>query len=160
VVMGFIGSGNYATQVLIPAFRQTPARLKTVASALGVSGVHAAGKYQIEEAGTDARDVLRDEQINTVASAPRHDSHPRVVVDALCSDREHLEAVSEAHAGASRLLMVGFNRRFAPHVVKIKQLLGTVREPKAFVMTVNAGHIPREHWTQDPAVGGGRLIGE
>jgi predicted dehydrogenase len=56
--------------------------------------------------------------------------------------------------------MVGFNRRFAPHVRKIKALLRTVSEPKAFIMTVNAGEIPTSHWTQDPGVGGGRLMGE
>lgn len=58
------------------------------------------------------------------------------------------------------LLMVGFNRRFAPQVQKIKALLATVGEPKSFVMTVNAGAIPPEHWTQDRTVGGGRIIGE
>lgn len=56
--------------------------------------------------------------------------------------------------------MVGFNRRFAPHVKKIKSLLDGVKGPKAFVMTVNAGAIPADHWTQDPAVGGGRIVGE
>jgi predicted dehydrogenase len=58
------------------------------------------------------------------------------------------------------LLMVGFNRRFAPQVRKMRELLAGVREPKAFVMTVNAGAIPQEHWTQDPQSGGGRIIGE
>lgn len=58
------------------------------------------------------------------------------------------------------ILMVGFNRRFAPHVVKMKELLETVREPKSMIMTVNAGTIPADHWTQDPEVGGGRIIGE
>ena len=57
-------------------------------------------------------------------------------------------------------LMVGFNRRFAPHVVKMKSLLSGTAEPKAFLMTVNAGTIPASHWTQDPQVGGGRIIGE
>lgn len=61
---------------------------------------------------------------------------------------------------ASPLLMVGFNRRFAPHVQQMKKLLAGVTGPKAFVMTVNAGAIPADHWTQDPAVGGGRIIGE
>jgi predicted dehydrogenase len=56
--------------------------------------------------------------------------------------------------------MVGFNRRFAPHTVKIKELLSGVKEPKVMVMTVNAGAIPSDHWTQDPEVGGGRIIGE
>jgi predicted dehydrogenase len=57
-------------------------------------------------------------------------------------------------------LMVGFNRRFAPHVVKMKSLLESKREPKVVVITVNAGAIPVEHWAQDPEVGGGRIVGE
>ena len=56
--------------------------------------------------------------------------------------------------------MVGFNRRFAPHVLKIKQLLERSSGPKSFIMTVNAGAIPAEHWTQDRAIGGGRIVGE
>jgi len=171
-VVGFIGAGNYATQILIPAFHKTPARLKTVASAMGVSGVHAAKKYAVEEAATDAQALLGDPAINTVVIATRHDSHARFIVDALdagkhvfvekplCIDEQQLNAVQEAQARSSKLLMVGFNRRFAPQVVRIKQLLDTVHEPKALIMTVNAGRIPPEHWTQDAAVGGGRLIGE
>jgi predicted dehydrogenase len=58
------------------------------------------------------------------------------------------------------IIMVGFNRRFAPHIVRIKKMLDTVREPKSFIMTVNAGFIPGDHWTQDPKIGGGRIIGE
>lgn len=56
--------------------------------------------------------------------------------------------------------MVGFNRRFSPHARRMKALLGSVAEPKCFVMTVNAGAIPPEHWTQDLESGGGRLVGE
>jgi predicted dehydrogenase len=56
--------------------------------------------------------------------------------------------------------MVGFNRRFAPQVQKLKSLLASVQEPKSFIMTVNAGAIPADHWTQDQVVGGGRIIGE
>ena len=65
-------------------------------------------------------------------------------------------------AGApTPLLMVGFNRRFAPQVVKDQATAGQpLANRRAFVMTVNAGAIPADHWTQDPAVGGGRIIGE
>lgn len=56
--------------------------------------------------------------------------------------------------------MVGFNRRFAPQVAKIHELLAGVTGPKAMIVTVNAGTIPAKHWTQDPEVGGGRIIGE
>jgi predicted dehydrogenase len=187
VIVGFIGSGNYASQVLIPAFKATPAVLKTVASASGVSGVHAGKKYGFEETTTDSELVLRDAEVNTVVVATRHDSHASYVCQALRA-RKHvfvekplaitrggLEEIektfhevnashsSPADAGGgvgAMLLMVGFNRRFSPQVQKIKTRLTGVREPKSFVMTVNAGSIPAEHWTQDPEVGGGRIIGE
>ncbi|MCP9448394.1 MAG: bi-domain-containing oxidoreductase, partial [Nitrospira sp.] len=178
VVVGVIGAGNYASQILIPAFRQTPAILKTVISAKGVSGVHAGKKHGFEETGTETHSVFADPAINTVVVATRHDSHARFVCEALRAGkhvfvekplavtREELADIEntyrEVNAGAegARLLMVGFNRRFAPQIQKMKALLSAVREPKSFVMTVNAGAIPSDHWTQDPDVGGGRIIGE
>ena len=66
----------------------------------------------------------------------------------------------EAIYSSSNVLMVGFNRRFAPQVKKMKSLLDDVSGPKAMVMTINAGEIPSDHWTQDLEVGGGRIIGE
>ena len=107
----------------------------------------------------------------------RHDSHARFVCQALQAGkhvfvekplaltREELQQIETVYADlqakhAPPLLMVGFNRRFAPQVQKMKSLLASVQEPKSFVMTVNAGAIPPEHWTQDKAVGGGRIIGE
>ncbi len=187
VVVGFIGSGSYASQVLIPAFKGTSVILKSVASAKGVSGVHAGKKYGFEETTTDSGALLRDAEVNTVVVATRHDSHAQYVCQALRArkhvfvekplaiTRQGLEEIEKifhevnapqagpAAAGAEAgalLLMVGFNRRFSPQVQKIKTLLTGMREPKTFVMTVNAGSIPAEHWTQDPEVGGGRIIGE
>jgi predicted dehydrogenase len=187
VVVGFIGSGNYASQVLIPAFKGTAAILKSVASAKGVSAVHAGKKYGFEEITTDSDAVLNDAEVNAVVIATRHDSHARYVCQALRAQKhvfvekplaitrqglEEIEktfhevndpqaglAAARAEVGAL-LLMVGFNRRFAPHVQKIKALLTAVQEPKSLLMTVNAGAVPPEHWTQDPEVGGGRIIGE
>lgn len=175
--VGCIGSGNYATGVLIPAFAKTQARLKSVASSGGVSGVHAGRKYGFEETTTDSASLIQDAEINTVVITTRHDSHARFVCDALSAgkhvfvekplalDRAHLQRIREvyeplAEQGRAPLLMVGFNRRFSPLMQKAKSLLAAVREPKAFVMTVNAGDIPADHWTQDPEIGGGRIIGE
>jgi predicted dehydrogenase len=187
VVVGFIGSGNYASQVLIPAFKGTSAILKSVASAKGVSGVYAGRKYGFEETTTDSDAVLRDAAVNTVVVATRHDSHARYVCQALLAGKHvfvekplaitrqglaeiektfhEVNATQADHApvraeAGALLLMVGFNRRFAPQIQKIKTLLAGVQEPKSFVMTVNAGSIPAEHWTQDPEIGGGRVIGE
>lgn len=175
VVLAAIGSGNYATQVLLPAFKDTQARLKVVASSAGVSGVHAGKKFGFETATTDTKSILDDPEINTVVITTRHDSHARFVCDALRAGKnvfvEKPLALSRAQLSAieavrrdldqnAPLLMVGFNRRFAPQVQKMQSLLQSVREPKSFVMTVNAGAIPANHWTQDRDAGGGRIIGE
>lgn len=72
---------------------------------------------------------------------------------------DELEA-AYAKAEGKLHLMVGFNRRFAPLVQQMKQLLSTSKQPKSFIMTMNAGEIPADHWTQDPTIGGGRIIGE
>jgi len=187
VVVGFIGAGNYASHVLIPAFKGTPAILKSVASSKGVSGVHVGKKYGFEETTTDSEAVLSDPDVNAVAIVTRHDSHAPYVCQALRAGKhvfvekplaitrlglEEVEktyyevngqktdsAATTIQAGAL-LLMVGFNRRFAPHIQKIKMLLSGTQEPKSFLMTVNAGAVPSGHWTQDAEAGGGRIIGE
>lgn len=176
VSLGFIGAGNYVTALLAPAFKAAGARLRAIASSGGVSSLHAGRKFGFEEATTDVDGLLADPSIDAVVVATRHDSHAEFVCRALAAGKHvfvekplavthaQLEsirrAIADAPAGKSPLVMVGFNRRFAPHVRKMRELLAGARGPKAFVMTVNAGQIPREHWTQDVQVGGGRLIGE
>jgi predicted dehydrogenase/threonine dehydrogenase-like Zn-dependent dehydrogenase len=176
-VIGMIGAGNYTGQVLLPALAKTGARLKTIASGGGVSGTHNGKKFGFELSTTDTQTIFDDPEINTVFITTRHNSHARLTMEALeagknvfvekplCLTMDELDRIQSLYASrltphASRLLMVGFNRRFAPHVVKMKELLATTAEPKSMVMTVNAGAIPPEHWTQDPEVGGGRIIGE
>lgn len=173
--IGFVGAGNYATAVLIPAFKAAGARLRIVASNGGVSGVHAGRKFGFETTTTDTESVFTDPSVDAVAITTRHDSHAHFVVAALdarkhvfvekplalaAAEVDAVEAAATRGALPSRVVMVGFNRRFAPHAVKAKALLAGVHEPKVFLMTVNAGAIPRQHWTQDPLVGGGRIVGE
>ena len=177
-VIGCIGAGNYATQVLLPAFQKTGVPFRAIASSTGVSAAHAGSKFGFSEITSDGRSVIESPQINTIIIATRHDSHAALAGEALKAGkhvfvekplaitREALAQLQDVYEDClSRqtsppLVMVGFNRRFAPHVQRMKQLLGGVAEPKAFVMTVNAGHIPHEHWTQDRLIGGGRIIGE
>ena len=171
-VVGFVGSGNYATAVLIPAFKAAGARLKVVASSGGVSGLHAGRKFGFEATTTDTASLWSDESLNAVVITTRHDSHAGFVLQALaagkhvfvekplCLSLQELANIEAAQSQADRMVMVGFNRRFAPHVQKIKSLLRGVSGLKAFVMTVNAGAIPPEHWTQDAETGGGRILGE
>lgn len=170
--LAFIGAGNYATSVLIPAFKATGSRLRTVVSNGGINGLHSGRKFGFEATTTDTVNVLKDALINAVIITTRHDSHARLVCDALRAGKHvfvekplalHLDELQEIEAVWSQgkaLLMVGFNRRYAPQVQKIKTLLASAPGPKAFVMTVNAGAIPQDHWTQDRDAGGGRIVGE
>jgi len=176
-VVSFVGAGNYASRVLIPAFKAAGAQLHTIVTSDGVSGVSHGVKAGFAQAGTDVDAVLADQQSNTVVVATRHDIHAQLVVKALAAGkhvfvekplaltREDLLAVEhayqEAHAGESGPhLMVGFNRRFSPLVDRMMALLAGSQEPRSFIMTMNAGEIPPDHWTQDCVVGGGRIAGE
>jgi len=179
-VLGFIGAGNYAARMLIPAFKAAGAQFHTIVTAGGINGVIHGEKAGFAEASTDMAAMLANPAINSVAIVTRHDTHARFVVQALQAGKHvfvekplaihHAElaevqaAYDAAHqsdpSGKGPQLMVGFNRRFSPQVQKIKALLQAVKEPKSFIMTMNAGAIPANHWTQDNAVGGGRIIGE
>lgn len=175
--VAFVGSGNYATGVLIPAFKAAGANLKSVASSTGVSGVHAGKKYGFEETTTDTAGLFADPQVDALVVTTRHNSHASFVLQALlvgkhvfvekplCLTLDELDEIETAHArvaaqGKAPMVMVGFNRRYAPQVQKIKSLLAGASGPKSFVMTVNAGAIPSDHWAQSMEIGGGRIIGE
>lgn len=168
-----IGSGNYAGAVLLPAFREAGARLQYIASSGGVSSVHVGRKLGFAHATTDVEAVLADRGTDAVIVATRHDSHADYVLRALAAGKhvfvekplaltepELVRIEAAAQAAPQLRVMVGFNRRFAPQVHRIKQLLAARPGPKSFVMTVNAGAIPAAHWTQDVEVGGGRIVGE
>ena len=176
--VSFVGAGNYAIAVLIPAFKEAGAHLRSVASSSGVSGVHAGRKFGFDETTTNTNRIFSDAATNAVVITTQHDSHARFVLQALdagkhvfvekplCLTLDELDEIQSAYATAcaqrspAPMVTVGFNRRFAPQVQKMKQLLGCVTGPKAFIMTVNAGAIPEDHWTQDSEAGGGRIIGE
>ncbi|MEY8240834.1 MAG: bi-domain-containing oxidoreductase, partial [Cycloclasticus sp.] len=174
VVCGFIGGGNYASRVLIPAFKSAGAKLDTLLTSGGVSAVHHGKKNEFANASTDLAQLLTNQELNTVVIATQHNLHAKQVINALNAGKnvfvekplaltntelDEIELAYNAQDGKCRL-MVGYNRRFAPHVIKMKSLLASISEPKSFVMTMNAGAIPADHWTQDPSVGGGRIIGE
>ncbi|PJI89806.1 dehydrogenase [Sphingomonas koreensis] len=171
--VSFIGSGNYATGMLIPVFKKAGATLDTIASKEGVTGVHAGRKFGFAATTTDSDSLLAGTS-DAVVITTRHNSHGAMVAAALkagksvfvekplcltLAEQAEIETAYAAAGGAARL-MVGYNRRFAPQVQKMKVLLAGVTGPKAFVMTVNAGAIPAEHWTQNSEIGGGRIIGE
>ena len=178
--IGFIGAGNYASRILIPAFKMAGGQLHTLVTANGVNSVVHGKKGEFLKASTDVDGMLTESEVNTVVIATQHNTHSKYIIDSLNAnkhvwvekplaiDRDSLTLIESAYLNAHSKdsenagpqLMVGFNRRFAPQVQKMHDLLSSVNAPKSLIITVNAGFIPKDHWTQDPFVGGGRIIGE
>jgi predicted dehydrogenase len=171
--VGVIGAGDFTRRTLLPALARTPVTLGMIASAGGLTAADAARKFGFSSSTTDSESVLTDPDTNVVFITTRHHQHAPMVAAALGAgkhvfvekplaiDAEGLKVVKSAFAEAGdRQLMVGFNRRFAPHAVRMRQLLASCHQPACAIVTVNAGAIPANHWIHDPAVGGGRLIGE
>ena len=178
-VIGVIGAGNFTGRILLKALQKTPAILKTIISQNGVSAAHLGKKYGFSEVSTDINKIFNDDEINTVFITTRHDTHCDLIIKSLkngkhvfvekplCLNSTELEKIEDIYkeietdvSKKTPLLMIGFNRRFSPFTSKIKKLLKNRVSALSFIMTVNAGFIPSDHWIQDIDIGGGRIIGE
>lgn len=172
--LGVLGAGNYASAMFLPTVSKVGGVQKAViASASGLTARHAAQKFGFSAASSSEDEVLTSEDVNIVAILTRHQMHTRQALAALRAGKhvylekplaitpEELDEISAALA-AEKLptLMVGFNRRFAPLAVRMREFLNESSEPFAAHYRVNAGAIPLNHWVHDPAQGGGRIIGE
>jgi len=175
--LSFIGAGAYASSTLIKSFKKTKTRLNSTVTASGLTGFLTMRKFGFDKTTTDIKSILNDKEINAVVICTRHNSHATFVLNALkagknvfvekplCLTLEELDKIRNFYRNYKGknnppILTVGFNRRFSPHVLKIKSLLNSELGPKSIVMTINSGFIPPDHWTQDLNVGGGRIIGE
>jgi len=157
----------------LPALARTDAYIAAVADINGVAAAHASRRFNAGKAMSDYRQLLDDQGVEAVFILVGHHLHAKFACEALeagkhvfvekplAIDTEGLDQVVDAvKKHPDKCLIVGFNRRFSPHIIKIRELLAGRTGPLTMNMTVNAGFIPPEHWTQDPERGGGRIIGE
>jgi predicted dehydrogenase len=176
--VGLIGAGNFAKAFLLPALRaQDGVRLQAVCTASGVSAAAVAKKYDNARATNDAASLIDDPAVDLVVIATRHDSHADYVVRALeagkavyvekppamtIEELDRIKSVYDARVAMGRppFLMVGYNRRFSPLAVTLRQVFATRADPLAMIYRINAGAVAAAEWVQDTRVGGGRLIGE
>jgi predicted dehydrogenase/threonine dehydrogenase-like Zn-dependent dehydrogenase len=187
--IGLLGAGSFATSTLLPAIKQVRGvEMIAACAANGSHAYHAARKFEFRSCTTDEQEVLSNPAVNTVVITTRHHLHAAQVIAALksgkhvfcekplCLNAEELSGIvaarkqtypdrndndrADAAASSRPLLMVGFNRRFAPLAVRLKTFLQEVREPLALHYRVNAGLLPKDHWLNDAQQGGGRIIGE
>jgi len=174
VNLGVLGAGLFANAMLLPAIKKAgDIELVGVASSGGLHAQHSGKKFGFMYATSSDDEIINDPNINTIAILTRHDSHADLVVKALKAGKhvfvekplainnKQLSTISkQLKANSQSLLTVGFNRRFAPLAQQLSISLKDHTEPMHIHYRVNAGLIPLNHWTQDPEIGGGRIIGE
>jgi len=169
--IGFIGAGSFAGNVLLPA-------LKDDCSFVGIAtnrpnnARNIADKYGFNYCTSNVSELMEDKNINTIFIATRHDSHAGYVMNALkhnknvftekplCLHEAELEEIKDLYQKSKSVVMLGFNRRFAPQIIKAKAFFNKLNVPLSINYRINAGAIAADHWVHDKNVGGGRIIGE
>jgi polar amino acid transport system substrate-binding protein len=170
--VALVGTGSFATSVLLPSLAKVNgSRLIATASRRGLSARHAAERYGARVAG-GIDELLEDESVEAIMIATRHDLHATQAVKALQAgrdvfvekpaaiDEEQLRVLSEAVSTSGRRILVGFNRRFAPFALAVKETLQTRHTGLVMSARINAGRVPAGSWVIDPREGGGRVVGE
>lgn len=182
--LGVLGAGNFANAVLLPALKKVPdLDLVGIASASGLNAQSAVKKFGFGYATSDETQIIRDPEINTIAILTRHHLHAQQVLSSLkvgknvfcekplaINKEELAEIIVALNMSESTdqslsidtypLMMVGFNRRFAPLTQELYSFINDRKEPLVAHYRVNAGYLPLKHWLHDPKQGGGRIIGE
>lgn len=174
VNLGVLGAGLFANSVLLPSIKKVDGiQLIGIASSGGLHAQHAGKKFGFKYATSSEDEIINDPSINTVAILTRHDSHAELVVKALKAGKhvfvekplainsEQLSVISKQLKKTDNcLLLTGFNRRFAPLAQNLQSLVSNLQSPLHAHYRINAGYLPPTHWTQNPNIGGGRIIGE
>lgn len=178
VSLGVIGAGLFGKALLLPALKNIKdILLHTLSTSSSANTYHTAKKYGFENCTTDYKEVVCNEQINSVIVLTPHSLHAKMVMEALkagkhvfiekplCVNQEELREVIDTYSSlvthnSSLFLMVGYNRRFSPHAIKAKEYLSGRQEPLVITYRINAGFVPAHHWVHSEEEGGSRIIGE
>jgi len=167
-----IGAGSHATNEFLPALVRRDVTFRGIASASGLRAAALGKKYGFSFASADVEEVLADAQTDAVFILTRHDSHADLAARALAAgkdvfvekplaiNRMQLQRVTASFSSETQVLMVGFNRRFAPLARDLRESFGTRSQPMAVLYHANVGYRPPQHWLHHPQEGGGVIVGE
>ncbi|MFM8314062.1 MAG: bi-domain-containing oxidoreductase [Deltaproteobacteria bacterium] len=172
--VGMIGAGSHASKILLPCLKKLKIRVHSIASQSGLSATLAARKFKVPQVAKTASEVITDPEINTIFISTQHNSHAELVKECIKLNKhiyvekplalsiEEIKAIQVAMESISysKTLWLGFNRRFSPLSIKLKELFSSSQAPKQMIYTVNALPLPASHWIHDPKIGGGRIISE
>ncbi|MEA2428798.1 MAG: hypothetical protein QOF37_2426, partial [Thermoleophilaceae bacterium] len=170
--VGLIGPGAFATSVIVPALTAAGAKLELVGGGSGPSAIAAQRDFGFVRVAASEQALVSDPDLDAVVIATRHGTHAQLAREALEHGKhvfvekplaltvEDVHSVIEAAAASSGILAVGFNRRFSPLFVRLRDHLRHTGGPLTASFRVSAGSIPSKHWVHDLAEGGGRALGE
>lgn len=169
--IGVIGAGNFTNAMILPSLKKVDASVKYIASSGGLTAKTLAKKFKIEFASSDYEEMLDDQALDLVLITTRHNAHASMTIESLKKGKhvfvekplalniEDIDKIAKEVIESEKSVVVGFNRRFSPHMMGIKNALAD-SGPIHVVATMNAGFIPKDVWIHDMEIGGGRIIGE
>jgi len=173
VRIGVIGAGIHASTTIIPILSKIPhVELIGIASATGLSAKKVAEKYKFKYATSDYNQIINDPDIDAIIILTQNSLHASLTIKALKAGKHvfvekplaltihELKKIVEIWRQTNKIIMVGYNRRYAPMTQKIIETLSSRKQPLVALYRVNAEQIPSDHWIYDLKEGGGRLISE
>ena len=170
----FLGAGNFSSRFLIPFFKKEGFILHTIISNKGINANRVADKYKFSYVSSNFDDALNDKNINNIVISTPHYLHSDQLIKSLqykkniyidkplAINRTQLDEIIKVNSQLdyNPNIIIGFNRKFSPLIVYLKNRLDEINTPKFINMNINAGFIDHDHWINDKSIGGGRLIGE
>ena len=173
--VALVGAGGFAKGMHLPNMESLPDRfhLHAVMSRTGHNAQATAKQFGAEYATTDISQIIGDPEVDVLLIATRHNLHAAMVLEGLRAGKHVIvekplaltqKEVDDIQAFYQQnptgpVLMTGFNRRFSPHVKRMREIIVERSSPMIINYRMNAGHIPLDNWVHGEE-GGGRNLGE
>ncbi len=170
LILGVIGAGQFAQGILLPILNKNNINIKSISTNSGFTSLNVAKKYNTINCTSNYREILNDKEINTVLIATRHNTHSEILINSmkknkncfmekpLALNEKELNDIIKVHNKYNSIVMVGFNRRFSPLSIRLKDEFNKTKLMLNY--RINAGYINPDEWQQDKELGGGRIVGE
>lgn len=175
--VGIVGIGDFAKGMLLPILSdlRNLYEIRAIVSSKPYNLKQIARNYKINYIATNIEEILNDKDIDLVFITTPHNTHkdlilkcleknkPCFVEKPLCINLEEYQELEEIFIKNNKSpipLFVGFNRRYAPLIIKAQEFLNSLSGPAIINYTINAGYMDSDNWMHNPKIGGGRLISE